>query len=45
MADNNAKTATPKGHSPKASDKLIPQHKRMAMGNMPSAGKGSKTPA
>jgi hypothetical protein len=44
MADN-AKTATPKGKSPKASDKYIPQHKKMAMGNMPSVGKGPKTPA
>lgn len=44
MADN-AKTATPKGHSPKASDKFMPMHKKMAMGIMPSVGKGPKTPA
>lgn len=44
MADN-AKTATPKGVSPKPSDKYIRQHKKMAMGIMPSVGKGPKTPA
>ena len=44
MADN-AKTATPKGKSPKASDKFMPQHKKMAMGIMPPVGKGAKTPA
>lgn len=44
MADN-AKTATPKGTSPKASDKFMPQHKKMAMGIMPPVGKGAKTPA
>ena len=44
MADN-AKTATPKGKSPKASDKFMPQHKKMAMGIMPKVGKGAKTPA
>jgi len=44
MADN-AKTSTPKGSSPKAGDKFMPQHKKMAMGVMPSVGKGPKTPA
>jgi hypothetical protein len=44
MADN-AKTATPKGKSPKASDKFIPMHKKMAMGVMPPVGKSPKTPA
>jgi hypothetical protein len=44
MAEN-AKTATPKGHSPKASDKYMPQHQKMAMGIMPPVGKGPKTPA
>ena len=42
---NNATTATPKGHSPKASDKHIPMHKKMAMGVMPPVGKSPKTPA
>ena len=44
MADN-AKTATPKGKSPKASDKFMPMHKKMAMGIMPTVGKSPKTPA
>jgi len=44
MADN-AKTATPKGNSPKDSDKYMPQHQKMAMGIMPKVGKGPKTPA
>ena len=44
MADN-AKTVTPKGTSPKASDKYMPQHQKMAMGIMPKVGKGPKTPA
>jgi hypothetical protein len=44
MADN-AKTATPKGKSPKASDKYMPQHQKMAMGIMPPVGKSPKTPA
>ena len=44
MAEN-AKTATPKGTSPKASDKYMPQHQQMAMGKMPPVGKGPKTPA
>jgi hypothetical protein len=43
--EHNAKTASPKGKSPKASDKFMPQHKKMAMGIMPSVGKGPKTPA
>lgn len=42
---NNATTATPKGVSPKASDKYIRQHKKMAMGVMPPVGKSPKTPA
>jgi hypothetical protein len=42
---NNATTATPKGKSPKASDKSIPMHKKMAMGTMPPVGKSPKTPA
>ena len=44
MADN-AKTATPKGKSPKASDKFIPMHKKMAQGIMPHPVKSPKTPA
>ena len=44
MADN-AKSATPKGKTPKASDKTMPMHKKMAQGIMPSVGKGPKTPA
>jgi len=44
MAEN-AKTATPKGSSPKAGDKYMPMHKKMAMGIMPKVGKGPKTPA
>lgn len=44
MAEN-AKTATPKGTSPQASDKYMPMHKKMAMGIMPPVGKGAKTPA
>jgi len=44
MAEN-AKTATPKGTSPKAGDKYMPQHQKMAMGIMPPVGKGPKTPA
>lgn len=44
MADN-AKTATPKGTSPKAGDKYMPMHKKMAQGIMPSVGKSPKTPA
>ena len=42
---NNATTATPKGTTPKASDKTMPMHKKMAMGIMPKAVKGPKTPA
>ena len=42
---NNAATATPKGKTPKASDKTMPMHKKMAMGIMPKAVKGPKTPA
>jgi hypothetical protein len=42
---NNATTATPKGKTPKASDKFMPMHKKMAMGIMPKAVKGPKTPA
>jgi len=45
MAENNAKTATPKGTSPKPSDKFMPMHKKMAMGKMPTVGKSPKTPA
>ena len=44
MADN-AKTATPKGVSPKAGGKFMPMHKKMAMGIMPPVGKSPKTPA
>jgi hypothetical protein len=44
MADN-AKTVTPKGKSPKAGDKYMSQHHKMAMGVMPKVGKGPKTPA
>jgi hypothetical protein len=42
---NNATTATPKGTTPKASDKSISQHKKMAMGIMPHPVKSPKTPA
>jgi hypothetical protein len=42
---NNATTATPKGHTPKASDKTMPMHKKMAMGIMPHPVKSPKTPA
>jgi hypothetical protein len=42
---NNATTATPKGKTPKASDKYMPQHQKMAMGIMPPVGKSPKTPA
>jgi len=42
---NNATTATPKGKTPKASDKTMPMHKKMAMGIMPHAVKSPKTPA
>ena len=42
---NNATTATPKGKTPKASDKFMPMHKKMAMGIMPPVGKSPKTPA
>jgi hypothetical protein len=42
---NNATTATPKGKTPKASDKFMPMHKKMAMGIMPLVGKSPKTPA
>ena len=42
---NNATTATPKGTTPKASDKTMPMHKKMAMGIMPPVGKSPKTPA
>jgi hypothetical protein len=42
---NNAKSATPKGTSPKPSNEYISQHKKMAMGIMPTVGKSPKTPA
>ena len=42
---NNATTATPKGTTPKASDKSIPMHKKMAMGIMPHPVMSPKTPA
>jgi hypothetical protein len=42
---NNATTATPKGKTPKASDKSISQHKKMAMGITPHVVKSPKTPA
>lgn len=45
MAENNAKSATPKGTSPKPSDEFISMHKKMAMGIMPPVGKSPKTPA
>jgi hypothetical protein len=45
MAENNAKSATPSGVSPKPSEAAIPQHKKMAMGIMPPVGKSAKTPA
>jgi hypothetical protein len=44
MADN-AKTATPKGKTPLASNKTMPMHKKMAMGIMPHPVKSPKTPA
>jgi hypothetical protein len=42
---NNAKSATPKGTTPKASDKTMPMHKKMAQGIMPHPVKSPKTPA
>ena len=42
---NNATTATPKGKTPKASDKTMPKHKKMAMGIAPHVVKSPKTPA
>ena len=44
MADN-AKSATPKGKTPKASDKTMPMHKKMAQGIIPHPVKSPKTPA
>ena len=44
MADN-AKSSAPSGTVQKMTDSAIKQHKKMAMGIMPTVGKSPKTPA
>ena len=46
MADNNAKTATPKGKAPAQTVDNTPRHKLLAMGqNVEAKGKSGKTSA
>jgi hypothetical protein len=42
---NNAASAAPSGTVKKMADNAVPQHKKMAMGKMPTVGKSPKTPA
>jgi hypothetical protein len=45
MASNNAKSAAPSGKVTKGAGEAVSQHKKMAMGDMPSVGSSPKTPA
>lgn len=46
MAENNAKTATPKGKAPAQSAENTPRHKLLAMGQkVATEGKSGKTSA
>lgn len=42
---NNAKSAAPSGKVQKLAGEAVSQHKKMAMGTMPSVGNSPKTPA